>query len=195
MTETRTLPEYPHGITFEQVWAAQMNTDRQMKETDQKIQELKEQVEKTSKIVGGLGNSIGGLVETLFAARLWEKFSSYPYGFKRAYRRVQIFDDVHSREYTEIDILLSDTEWAMAVEVKHEVKKTDVEYNLKRMSLIRKYPPAEARGKKLLGAMAGGTVSFEARKFAYESGFFVLELRGESVDLIPPPEGFAPKEW
>jgi len=26
-------------------------------------------------------------------------------------------------------------------------------------------------------------------------GFFVLELKGEAVDLVPPPEGFVPSEW
>ena len=30
---------------------------------------------------------------------------------------------------------------------------------------------------------------------SYESGFFVLELTGESVHLIAPPEGFEPKKW
>ena len=63
------------------------------------------------------------------------------------------------------------------------------------MKIIRKYPPADARGKKLLVAMAGGTISPEARDFAHETGFFVLELRGDTVDLIPPPEGFYPMEW
>ena len=195
-------PDYPRGITFEQVWAAiqeviesQKETDMKFQETDKKFKETEKLLDKVTKNIGGLGNSIGGLVETLVAARLWEKFSSYPYGFSRAYRRVQVFDDISNRELTDIDILLSDSQWVMAVEVKHEVVKKDVEQHIKRMNLIRNNPPAETRGKKLLGAVAGGTIDLDARNFAFESGFFVLELRGESVELLPLPEGFNPIEW
>ena len=213
MAGTSALLDYLRGVTFEQVWVGlqetrriveenarqQKETDRLMKESqeksDRRMKKLDEQLEKTDKIVGGLGNSIGGLVETLVAARLWEKFSAYPYGFKRAYRRVQVFDDVTNKELTDIDILLSDTEWVMAVEVKREVVLKDVERHIIRMGRILDYPPAEARGKKLLGAMAGGAVDPDALEFAYETGFFVLELKGESVELLTPPDGFSPKEW
>ena len=169
--------------------------DRRAQEAERRIQELKEQVEKTSKIVGGLGNSIGGLVETLFAARLWEKFASYNYGFKRVYQQMPVYETNRGTMLTEIDILLSDIEWAMAVEVKRRMKKEDVEDHVERMYRILDHPPAEVKGKKLLGAMAGGTINPDALKLAYETGFFVLELKGESIDLLTPPEGFKPTEW
>ena len=63
------------------------------------------------------------------------------------------------------------------------------------MGLIRQYPPLETVGKKLLGALSGGVVSPDVRNYAYSAGFFVLELKGEAVDLAPPPEGFNPKVW
>jgi len=125
---------------------------------------------------------------------LWKKFAAYPYNLKRAYRRVPIFDET-SREITDIDILLSNTEWAMAVEVKRRPGKDDIDHHIKRMDLIRKYLPAETIGKKLLGAMAGGAVEPEVQNYAHSAGFFILELRGESVALVPPPEGFSPKIW
>jgi hypothetical protein len=83
----------------------------------------------------------------------------------------------------------------MAVEVKNEVTLKEVERHIKRMGLIHQHPPAEARGKNLLGALAGGTIEPDAQDFAHESGFFLLELKGESLALVPPPEGFVPKEW
>ncbi|MDR0708080.1 MAG: hypothetical protein LBF60_09470 [Treponema sp.] len=84
----------------------------------------------------------------------------------------------------------------MAIEVKRELnKKDEVDAHVRRMSLIRKYPPAETVGKKLLGAMAGGVVDPDVRDYAYKAGFFVLELSGESVNLLKPPEGFVPKHW
>ena len=62
MTETQEtpIPDYPRGITFEQVWAAQMNTDRQMKETDWRMKELQDQM-------GSLNNRFGEMVEHLVA--------------------------------------------------------------------------------------------------------------------------------
>jgi hypothetical protein len=182
-------------------------TDRRMKETDKQIQEtkkliennaremeaLKKTVERVTVNVGGLNRSLGELIETLIATRLWEKFPDY--NLKRAYQRVPIFDE-NNRTMTDIDILLSNTDTIMAVEVKRQLDdKRDVDDHLKRMECIRKYPPAEVAGKKMLGAMAGGVVDDDTRRYAYESGFFVLELTGDTVQLIPPPEGFAPKQW
>jgi hypothetical protein len=84
----------------------------------------------------------------------------------------------------------------MAVEVKLKLnQKDEVDRHVKRMGLIRKYPPAETVGKKLLGAMAGGVVDPDVKDYAYQAGFFVLELAGESARLLPPPEGFEPQKW
>jgi hypothetical protein len=43
--------------------------------------------------------------------------------------------------------------------------------------------------------MAGGEVDTDIADFAYNNGFFVLELAGEAVRLVAPPLGFTPKEW
>jgi hypothetical protein len=84
----------------------------------------------------------------------------------------------------------------MAVEVKRWAnKKSDVDDFVHRMELIHKYPPAETKDKQLLGALAGGVVSEEVRDYAFKQGFFVLELSGESVDLLKPPDGFEAKKW
>jgi hypothetical protein len=195
--ETRHSGDSPPN--YETVWAILQETariqkesaaeaDRQRKETDRRFKRIE-------KNLGGLGDSMGQLIETLIAARLWEKFAAYPYNLKRAYQRVYVYDE-KSWAVTEIDILLADTEWVMAVEVKREASTTkDVDRHIKRMELIRKYPPAEAKDKKLLGAIAGGVIRPDVRDYAHQSGFFVLELKGESVALVSPPEGFTPREW
>jgi hypothetical protein len=48
---------------------------------------------------------------------------------------------------------------------------------------------------RLMGAMAGGVVDPDVMDYAYQCGFYVLELTGESVHLAPPPDGFTPREW
>jgi hypothetical protein len=152
-------------------------------------------VDEVSKNVGGLNRSMGELIETLIAAKLWEKFDAYPYNFQRAYRRVELFDDTN-RKRTDVDILLTNGEYVMAVEVKRNLhRKDEVDDHLKRMELIRQYPPNQCGGKKLLGAMAGGAVDTDIVDYAHSVGFFVLELTGDTVRLAKTPEGFIPREW
>jgi hypothetical protein len=202
-TQTANAPSY------ETVWAilqenaqgmkelreSQKDTDRRMKETDRLIKELRESQKETSQQLGGLHNSMGDLIETLFASHLGDKFDVYNYNLKRMYRRVAVYDDTN-RLRTDIDILLSNTTVCMAVEVKRWLETTNqVDFHIRRMQLIRQYPPAEAKGKKLLGAIVGAVVTPEAREYAEQNGFFVLELTGEDVRLLEPPEDFQPKEW
>jgi DNA repair exonuclease SbcCD ATPase subunit len=151
-------------------------------------------IERVSKNIGGLNRSMGELVETLISGRLWEKFEKYH--LKRAYRRIPIHDDT-DRLRTDIDILLLNTVYAMVVEVKRDLnKKEDVREHLKRMELVLQYPPdITLTGKRVMGAMAGAVVDPDVAAYAYECGFFVLELSGEMVQLVPPPTGFEPKEW
>jgi hypothetical protein len=171
--------EWGKTLDFQAVWAT--------------IAKMAEKVDRLSENVGGLNRSIGELIETLIAARLWEKFPEYD--LKRAYQRLPIFDENNIIK-SDIDILLLNTVMCMAVEVKRELDRMkDVDEHIKRMGLIRKYPPEQIGNKQLFGAMAGGVVDSDVKNYAYESGFFVLELTGESVHLVPPPEDFDPKKW
>lgn len=190
------------GLTFEEVWAALMETREIVNKTQEhidqmsaNIDQMSARVDRVTKNVGGLNRSMGELIETLIAARLWEKFDAYPYNFKRAYPRIPLFDE-NNQVLTDIDILLLNGEYALAVEVKASLhRQDDVDGHLKRMEWIRKYPPAECKGKKLLGAMAGGTVDPDVQRYAQSAGFFVLELTGESVRFVEPPKDFEPRQW
>jgi hypothetical protein len=163
--------------------------------TDEQLTRLEKTVERVSGNVGGLNHSMGDLVETLIAPHLGEKFDAWNYNLKRIFRRVYIYDETNTQR-GEIDILLSDTTICMAVEVKRWLeKKENVDEHIKRMQLIHKFPPAEAKGKRLLGAIAGAVVTPEAREYAEECGFFVLELSGEDAQLLENEKDFQPKEW
>jgi uncharacterized protein YoxC len=211
--------EWGKTLDFPTVWAALMetreridklgekidrvtaNTDRMAEKVDRVttnvdgLNKLGEKVDRVTTNVGGLNESMGDLVETLFAPHLGDKFSAYNYNLKRQYRRVPVYDD-NSRMRSDIDILLSNTTLCMAVEVKRWLEtKKDVDDHIKRMQLIRQYPPAEVKGKKLLGAIAGAVVTSEAREYAEQNGFFVLEFTGYDIHLLEPPKDFQPKEW
>jgi hypothetical protein len=213
---TTPMQQPQRGLTFQDVWAALMETRenvnkmtdenrktvesiRKMTDENRKtmeaVRKMSEKVDRVSENIGGVNQSMGELIETLIAAKLWEKFDDYAYNFQRAYRRVELFDDTN-RKRTDVDILLTNGEYAMAVEVKrHLDAKDDVDRHLKRMELIRQYPPNQCGGKILLGAMAGGAVDTDVMDYAHSAGLFVLELTGDSVRLAKPPKDFAPRQW
>jgi ATPase subunit of ABC transporter with duplicated ATPase domains len=165
--------------------------EEERKEAAKRSKKIDKQLDKLDKQIVGVHKSLGALIETLMAGRLEQKFPQY--NFTRSFQRIKIFDK-NKKPVTEIDILLSDDEWSMAVEVKREPVKDDIDHHLKRMKLMREYHLNEIKGKKLLGAMAGGVVSLEVREYAQKAGLFVLELNGEQVSLLASPEGFVPLE-
>ncbi|MDR0374348.1 MAG: hypothetical protein LBH85_01305 [Treponema sp.] len=165
--------EWGESLSFEKVWAALMEGREQMRK-------LREMAGELSKNVSGLNRSMGEIIETLVASQLREKSADYPYNLKRACQRVPLYDE-NSSIRTDIDILLSDAEWAMAVEVKRELnRKDEVDDHVRRMALVREYSLLEAAGKKLLGAIAGGVVDPDVKERAikHKAGFFALELSG-----------------
>jgi hypothetical protein len=113
------------------------------------------------------------------------------------YRRIlRLFAAKFYKSDRLLGILLSNTTVCMAAEAQRWLEKTDqIDEHIKRMQLIRQYPPAEVKGKKLLGAIVGAVVTPEAREYAEQNGFFILELTGEDVRLLELSEDFQPKEW
>jgi len=187
--------EWGKTLDFPTVWAAIIEDRKKAEELYKSIKELRESQKRADQQLGGLHNSMGDLIETLFTPHLCEKFDDYHYNLKQMRRRVPIYDD-NNRLRSDIDILLSNTDVCMAVEVKRWLEnKADVDEHIKRMQLIRQYPPIEVTGKKLLSAIVGAVVTPEAWEYAEQNGFFVLELTGQDVRLLDPPENFQPKEW
>jgi hypothetical protein len=173
-----------------------------MGNTDARIDKLGEKVDRVTANAGGLNVSIGELIETLFVPHIGEKFDAYQYNLKLIFKRVPIYDDA-SRQRGEIDLLLSNTTVCMALEVKRWLdKKPQIKAHIQRMKLIRQYPPRGNQGEKAAGGNGGAVVTSTTRavvtsttrEYAEQSGFFVLELTGDDVRLLEPPEDFQPKE-
>ena len=195
--------EWGKTLDFPTVWAALMESKARTDKLGEKIDKISEELKKSndaltktvkalSKNVGGLNGSMGELIESLFAPNLGKKFDAWHYDLKRSFPRVRIYDDTH-RLRGDIDILLSNTTVCMPVEIKRWLDNTEkVDEHIRRMQLIRKYPPAETKGKRLIGAIAAAVVYPEVREYAEKSGFFVLELTGEDIRLLDPPKDFQP---
>ena len=161
-----------------------------MMETDRKMEKLSEKI---YKMIGELGNRFGELAEHLVTPNIAEKFRELRYTFTKAGPDVEFFD-ANGKALTEVDVWLENGEFAMAVEVKSCLSKQDVTDHLKRMEILRRYLDGRRDTRKLLGAAAGAVFKNEAKEYALENGFYVIEQSGDTVQ-IKPPEGFKPRIW
>ena len=98
--------------------------------------------------------------------------------------------------YYEIDLLLINSEIAVAVEVKSSLSDDDVKEHVKRLEKIQKVQPEriDLSGITLIGAVAGMIVENDADKYAYKQGLFVHRQKGNLVEIMND-EKFVPREW
>ncbi|MDR1575999.1 MAG: hypothetical protein LBS37_08345 [Treponema sp.] len=233
------------GLTFDDVWAAMMETDRKMQETARLIQELRDghkesdrqmkdtkrlvretsmqikesdrQMEDTKRLVretsmqiketdrqlkeskkeldrkmGELGNRFGELAEHLVAPSIREKFNALGYHFEAASKDWEIVES--DTVFAEIDILLANDDFTIAVEVKSKPVQKDVDAHIKRIEILRRYADKHHDARKIRGAIAGAIFSKNAKQYTLKQGFYVIEQTGDTVK-IEAPEGFVPREW
>jgi hypothetical protein len=172
-------------------------TDRRLQETDrllkEQTRETDRQMKETDRKISSLGSRLGELVEEIIFPNILEKFNKLGYAFGKAGPRVS-YQDSRGEHIAEVDILLENGDAVLAVEVKTHLTQKDVREHLRRMEKLRGYADGHGDKRKLLGAVAGGIASPEAKAFAVKSGFFVLEQTGDTA-RINVPEGFKPREW
>ena len=93
--------EWGKTLNFEKVWAMFAETDRAVAEAGRIVAETSKRLDNVSRNAGGINRSLGELIETLIAARLWEKFPDY--GLVCSYQRVPIYDNTN-RLRTDIEM-------------------------------------------------------------------------------------------
>jgi len=94
----------------------------------------------------------------------------------------------------EVDILLENDSYIMAVEVKAKPHIKDIKHHIKRLKILRKNRNKHCDTRKIHGAIAGAIFGSKEKQAAIEAGFFVLEQSGDTVK-IDIPKGFIPGEW
>jgi hypothetical protein len=199
MSDQRIYEPAEH-LTFEKVWAMFQETDKKFKETDKKFQETDKRFEEmrqaqkeASRIVGNLGNKLGIVVEHLVLANIKEKFNALGYEFTKAGPSVLI-EDRKKQIITQIDAMLENGEFALAIEVKTQLNVGHVDEHIERMEKLRRYADDRGDKRKFLGAVAGAVVADNVKEYALKKGFYVIRQSGDTV-TIETPQGFEPKAW
>jgi hypothetical protein len=194
--------------TFEKVWQMFRETDKkfqetdrliketgkQLKETDKQLQETGKQLKETHRAIDRLSSRQGELIEHIVLPNIIEKFNALGYVFTRAGPSVDIVTS-QGRSLTEVDIVLENGDYVLAVEVKTKPKVEDVQEHVTRMEILRRYADEHQDTRKYLGAVAGAIMSDQVRGYALKTGFYVLEQSGDTVKLASPPESWQPRTW
>jgi hypothetical protein len=206
--------------TFESVWAALQETDRivkenarQMKKTDRKWLEEKKETDRKwleekketdrkwleekreiDRIVGDLSNRFGEMVEYMVAPSIHKRFNELGYHFDAVAPGGYVIRDENDKVKAEVDILLENAEYIMAVEVKAKVHLKDIEHHIKRIEILREYRNKRADRRKIQGAIAGAIFGNAEKEAAFAAGFYVIEQTGDTVQITNPKD-FKARDW
>ena len=164
---------------------SQKETDRQIKETDRQMKDY-------NKRFGDFTNRFGEVVEYMIAPNLQEKFRELGLNFLKANRNTDICD-ADNQIFLEIDVMLENGDKAILVEIKTKLTTENVKDHIKRIEKMRVYADLHGDKRSFLGAVAGVVMTSNAKKYALEQGFYVIEPSGETLNITPPPG--KPKEW
>ena len=210
------IPDYPRGITFEQVWAGFMEdrerqkeinlqiekdrkeADRQREkdreEADRQMQETREMMKALSRQMGHLENRFGELAEHLVAPGIAQRFNELGFQFDSMAPGGEKLFDEKGKVKAQVDLVLRNGEYIIAVEVKTKPKVDDVEEHIERLAVLRDHWSKKGDTRKLRGAIAGAIFPHEAKIAALKAGLYVIVQSGDTMKL-ELSDNFVPREW
>lgn len=149
-------------------------TDEQVDRTCAKIAEMVEQFTSTT------GHISEGLMEPA-SVRIFQEAG---YDIDRYYRNLKKKNKNNQTEM-EVDLLMLNGTLAIAVEIKTDCRKKDIDHFLRQMPKFKKLYP-EYRNKEVLAAVAALNYEREAAEYAHEQGLLVIRTAdGDNFTLDP----------
>jgi hypothetical protein len=165
-------------------------TEQRFQQTEQRFKETDRRIREVNKQIGDLGGKWGRFVENLVAPACETLF------LKRGIPVHQVSQRVRKRlngQTLEIDVLVTNENHVLVVEVKSSLGVEDVKQLREDLGQFRQFFP-EYSQKQLYGAVAGIEIEEGADKYAYRQGLFVLAQAGEAVAILNASD-FEPKSW
>ena len=167
-------------------------TDRQFKETDRRLLELKEetdrQLKETSLEVKRLSRQLSGttghIVEGLVSSSTEKIFENV--GLVLHNSGKNLIRSIPSEQIKmEVDVLLSNEELAVPIEVKSNCTKGDVRWFLHQMSHFRRLFP-EYDGKEVVAAIAAINYEKGVAELAHREKLLVIRVNSDDIFSIDP---------
>ena len=172
--------------------------DRKRQETDSKMQGTDRYLKKLSRQMGHLHNSFGKMAEHLVAPGIAKRFNELGFNFDIMAREGVTISE-SGKTKTQIDLLLENGDYIIAVEVKIKVqadsKHNDIDHHIRRLEILRDFRAKHRyENKKILGAIASVIFDDQAKEAALQAGLYVLVQSGDTIQM-GIPEGFVPREF
>ena len=153
--------------------------DEQGKRLDVVCERLDEQGKRMDKVldelrvnnhrVGELTNKVGRIVEKVVVPNIVDKFNEKGFKFDTVSTNVEFLNEKKSGNLTEIDALLENGKFVIAVESKTELTVKDVNTHIKRLQALRKVP--RFKGKKIYGAVSTAVAREKPIHYAFQKVF------------------------
>jgi len=163
-------------------------TDRQLKETDRQLKETDRQLKETSLEVKRLSRQLSGttghIVEGLVSSsteKIFEKEGLFLHNSGKNLKRSIPSEQIKM----EVDVLLSNEEMAVPIEVKTNCTKDDVRWFLHQMSHFRRLFP-EYDGKEVVAAIAAINYEKGVAELAHREKLLVIRVNSDDIFSIDP---------
>ncbi|MBM3240564.1 DUF3782 domain-containing protein [Candidatus Poribacteria bacterium] len=167
----------------QEIWELFRAVAKQQEENAKKIEQLSDTVDA---LTGKWGKFVEGLVVP-GAVRI---FNERGIDVEQTSIRNKV---QRNGQEMEIDVLLENEEYVVAIEVRSTLKVEDVNEHMEKLRRFREFFP-RFKEYKLIGAVAGIVIEEEADKYTYRRGLFVIGQTGETVNILND-EKFKPKLW
>ncbi|MBQ9508382.1 MAG: hypothetical protein IJR53_03050 [Bacteroidales bacterium] len=179
-------------------------TDRQMQETDSQMQETKMMVDKMvrgieelresrrktderiRKLADQFTSTTGHITEGIMHPAAIRVFQEAGYNINRYYRNLKRKNKQKQTEM-EVDLLMLDDTLVIAVEIKTDCRKKDIDHFLRQMPKFKRLFP-EYRNKEVLAAMAALNYDKDAAQYAHEQGLLVISTTDGNIFTLEPSD-------
>ena len=181
------ISEYGQPLTFEKVWQMFLKTDEMFKETDEKFEksnrEFDKRLKELSKNIGGIGNSNGYYAEQFFADALEKKMQLLDMQLEYSERNVQKYKkSLKVRE--EYDVILTNTDIQVIVEIKYRFKQEHLETLINRKIPNYRILFPENKHYKLRVGIAAFSFEKGVVEMAKQYGCYVLARTNNELEIL-----------
>jgi hypothetical protein len=181
--------------------AAQVETDRILKELSAEIKENSREIKEVQKetareikavntSIGRLSNRLGEFVEEAVRPSAVRLFRERGIDIHEVQQSITAKRD---GEQLEIDLLVVNNENVGVIECKSNLSVEDVNDHLERLEKVKRLLP-RYNNCKVLGAVAGMVIPDNVATYAIKKGLYVIGQNGDHLELRNE-QSFTPKAW
>jgi flagellar biosynthesis GTPase FlhF len=168
---------------------------KRIDELCKKMDMTNSKLDENTRTVGLLTNKLGGIVENIMVPDIVKKFNEKGFKFDSVSANVEFLNEKKDGNLAEVDALLENGKFVIAVETKTDLSVRDVNAHIKRMQILRKNI-SRFKGKKMYGAFSTAISKKRPINYALEQGFYVLQQPDVmKVQIMDFPKNCSAKAW